>query len=478
MTDLITQPAVAPAQGPATPATKPAPHRLALPVLVTGACLIVLDFFIVNVALPSMQRDLHASTSALEWVVAGYALTSAVLLLGAGRIGDRVGRRRMFAIGIAVFTAASAACGLAPSADVLVIARLVQGIGGAMITPSVLALIGVMYDGAARARAVGIYATAMGVAAASGQLLGGVLLHADVAGLGWRTVFLINIPIGVVALAVVGRVVPESRAPHAARTDVVGLTLVTLALTALVLPLVDGRDTGWPWWAWVCLAAAPVLAVEFLWWQRVLVRRGETPLLDPALFRLRTFSAGLLTQFAFWAGQASYFLVLALYLQLGRGMSALDSGLVFTVLAAAYLVSSMRAPALVARFGRTVIVEGALVLAAGHITTLLVVARIGVHGEVLALTPGLMLTGAGMGLCLAPITATVLASVDPQRAGAVAGAMSTTQQVGNAVGVALIGVLFFGTTGGYAHAFEVSSAALAALLVGVAGVAARIPAPR
>jgi EmrB/QacA subfamily drug resistance transporter len=478
MTDLTISPEVAAAQAPAPPATKPAPHWLALPVLVTGACLIVLDFFIVNVALPSMQRDLHASTSALEWVVAGYALTSAVLLLGAGRIGDRVGRRRMFAAGVAVFTAASAACGLAPSADVLVIARLVQGIGGAMITPSVLALIGVMYDGAARARAVGIYATAMGVAAASGQLLGGVLLHADVAGLGWRTVFLINIPIGIVALAIVGHAVPESRAPFAARTDVVGLALVTLALTALVLPLVDGRAAGWPWWAWACLAAAPVLAVEFLWWQRVLVRRGQAPLLDPWLFRLRTFSTGLLTQFAFWAGQASYFLVLALYLQLGRGMSALDSGLVFTVLAAAYLVSSMRAPALVARFGRTVIVEGALVLAAGHITTLAVVAQIGVHGDVLALTPGLLLTGAGMGLCLAPISATVLASVDPQRAGAVAGAMSTTQQIGNAVGVALIGVLFFGTTGGYAHAFEVSSAALAALLVGVAGVAARIPAPR
>ena len=480
MTDAtITAPAPIAARVPALPPTQSAPHWLALPVLVTGVCLIVLDFFIVNVALPSMQRDLHASTSALEWVVAGYALTSAVFLLGAGRIGDRFGRRHMFAAGVAVFTAASAACGLASGAEVLVVSRLVQGIGGAMITPSVLALIGVMYDGAARARAVGIYATAMGVAAASGQLLGGLLLHADVAGLGWRTVFLINVPIGVVALAIVGRVVPESRAPHAARTDVVGLALATLAMTALVLPLVDGRETGWPWWTWACLAAAPVLTVDFLWRQRVLVRRGETPLLDPSLFRLRTFSAGLLTQFAFWAGQASYFLVLALYLQLGRGMSALDSGLVFTVLAGAYLVSSMRAPALVARFGRAVIVEGALVLAAGHVTTLVVVARIGVHGDVLALAPGLLLTGAGMGLCLAPISATVLSAVDPQRAGAVAGAMSTTQQVGNAVGVALIGVLFFGTTnGGYAHAFELCSAVLAALLVGVAGAAARIPASR
>ena len=478
MTDAtLTAPATTRVQAP--PVVRSAPHWLALPVLVTGVCLIVLDFFIVNVALPSMQSDLHASAPALEWVVAGYALTSAVFLLGAGRIGDRIGRRRMFATGVAVFTAASAACGLAAGAEMLVIARLVQGVGGAMITPSVLALIGVMYEGAARARAVGIYATAMGVAAASGQLLGGVLLHADVAGLGWRTVFLINVPVGLVALAVAGRVVPESRAPFAAHLDVVSLVAATVALTALVLPLVDGREAGWPWWTWALMAAAPVLAAEFVRRQRALLRRGKSPLLDPTLFQMRAFSAGLLTQFAFWTGQASYFLVLALYLQLGRGLSALDSGLVFSVLAGAYLVTSMRAPVLVARWGRTVIVEGALVLAVGHVVTLTVVAQIGVSGHVLALAPGLLMTGAGMGLCLAPISATVLATVDPQRAGAVAGAMSTTQQVGNAVGVALIGVLFFGTAnGGYAHAFELSSAVLAALLLAVAGAARGIPAAR
>ena len=478
MTDVI---AAAPAsvRVQAPPVVRTAPHWLALPVLVTGVCLIVLDFFIVNVALPSMQRDLHANTSALEWVVAGYALTSAVFLLGAGRLGDRIGRRRMFAAGVGVFTLASAVCGLAPTAEILVVARLAQGIGGAMITPSVLALIGVMYDGAARARAVGVYATAMGFAAASGQLLGGVLLHADVAGLGWRTVFLINVPVGAATLAVVGRVVPESRAPHVARLDVVSLVVATLAMTALVLPLVDGREAGWPWWTWTSLAAVPVLSADFVWRQRVLLARGEMPLLDPTLFRMRSFSAGLVTQFAFWAGQASYFLVLALYLQLGRGMSALDSGLVFTVLAVAYLVASMRAPALVARFGRGVIVGGALVLAAGHVASLIAVGQIGVHGQVVVLVPGLLLTGAGMGLCLAPISATVLSTVDPQRAGAVAGAMSTTQQVGNAVGVAVIGVVFFGAVhGGYAHAFEVSTAALAALLVGVAATARRIPATR
>jgi len=443
----------------------------ALPVLLAGTCLIVLDFFIVNVAMASMQHELHAGATAVEWVVAGYGLTFAVFLLAAGRLGDRVGRRRMFAAGVAMFTAASLACGVAPNAEVLVLARLVQGVGGAMISPSVLALLGTLWTGADRAKAIGIYATVMGLAAAGGQLVGGVLLQVDVAGLGWRTVFLINVPVGIAVLAVVRRVVPESRAGVVARVDVVGLVLATLALTALVLPLVDGRAHGWPAWSLASLAASPVLFAEFVWWQRRAARRGEVPLVDPAWFRSRVFSVGMLTQFAFWAGQASYFLVLALYLQLGHGLSALSSGLVFSILAAAFLLTSMQASKLVAGFGRTVVVEGALVLATGHVATVLAVADGG--GHVLALAPGLLLTGAGMGLCLAPITTLVLGGVDPQRAGAVSGLLSTMQQVGNAVGVAVIGVLFFGRT--YSGGFEVSTAALAVLLLGVAGCARCLP---
>ncbi|HET6909655.1 MAG TPA: MFS transporter [Mycobacteriales bacterium] len=444
----------------------------ALPVLLAGTCLIVLDFFIVNVAMASMQRDLHAGATAVEWVVAGYGLTFAVFLLAAGRLGDRVGRRRMFATGVAVFTVASLACGLAPTPEVLVLARLVQGIGGAMISPSVLALIGTLYAGPDRGRAIGIYATVMGLAAAGGQLVGGVLLHLDVAGLGWRTVFLINVPIGIAALVVVRRVVPESRATVAARIDVVGVVLATLALTALVLPLVDGRAHGWPTWSLVSLALSPVLLADFVWWQRRMSRRHGEPLVDPSWFRSRVFSVGMLTQLAFWTGQASYFLVLALYLQLGRGLSAMQSGLVFSVLAAAYLVASMKAATLVARWGRSVVVTGAAVLAAGHVSTLLAVEL--VHGDIAVLAPGLLLAGAGMGLCLAPITTLVLTGVDPQRAGAVSGLLSTMQQVGNAVGVAVIGVLFFGS--GYVAGFEVSTAALAVLLLAVAGCARCLPA--
>jgi EmrB/QacA subfamily drug resistance transporter len=475
MTDVLSAPAVA---VPVVRVRLRDSKWLALPVLLAGTCLIVLDFFIVNVAMASMQRDLHAGASAVEWVVAGYGLTFAVFLLAAGRLGDRVGRRRMFASGVGLFTVASLLCGVAPSASLLVSARLLQGVGGAMISPSVLALIGTLYVGADRARAIGLYATVMGLAAACGQLVGGVLLQVDVFGLEWRTVFLLNVPVGAAVLCVVRRWVPESRAvgDGAARVDVVGLVLATLSLTALVLPLVDGRAHGWPVWSLASLALSPVLFVDFVLWQRRLVRRGGSPLVDPAWFRDRTFSVGMLTQLLFWSGQASYFLVLALYLQLGRGLSAMESGLVFSVLAAAYLVASTQAPGLVARFGRSVVVAGALVLATGHVAMVVAVSLYG--GLLAALVPGLLLAGAGMGLCLAPITTLVLANVDPQRAGAVSGLLSTMQQVGNAIGVAVIGVIFFGAVGrGYAEAFEVSTATLAVLLVGVGSCAGRLARP-
>lgn len=477
MTQSLTTVRVSPTAARAADIDRPA-HRFALAVLLAATSLIVLDFFIVNVAMASLQRDLHAGSSAVEWIVAGYGLTFAVLLLMTGRLGDRYGRRRMFTAGVALFTAASLACGLAPNADALVAARFVQGGGAAMISPSVLALIGVLYaEAAARARAIGIYATVMGVAAAGGQLVGGVLLHLDPAGLGWRTVFLINVPIGAAVLILAGRHLPESRAPKPERIDVVGLVLATLALTALVLPLVDGREHGWPTWSIVSLLLSPVLLAEMLWWQRRLAATGRAPLIDPRWFAVRSFRVGVVTQFCFWAGQASYFLVLAFYLQLGLGLSALQSGLVFSILASTYLVTSMRAAGLVARFGRNVIVTGGLVLAAGHLATAIAAAQ---GGHVAALAPGLLLEGAGMGLCLAPITGVVMAGVGPQHAGAVSGLLSTMQQVGNAAGVALVGVVFFHFAGsGAPHAmaqgFEISTGILAGLLVAVAVSARRLP---
>jgi EmrB/QacA subfamily drug resistance transporter len=434
---------------------------------------VVLDFFIVNVAMPAMQADLHATNGAIEWVVAGYGLTFGTLLITAGRLGDQLGRRRMFALGLALFTLASAACGLATTADMLIVARLAQGVAAALLSPQVLAIIGVAYTGADRVRALSVYGIVLGLGAVGGQLIGGALVAADVAGLGWRSCFLINVPIGVAALVAVGGAVPESREATPTRLDLGGTALITLGLVAVVLPLVEGRQHGWPLWTWLCLGAAPFLLAAFALHQRRLARRGGAPLLDPALFRARTFSAGLATQLLFWSAQASYFLVLALYLQQGRGLGALDAGLVFTILAAAYLVASMYAPALAPKLGRRLPMHGALSLALGHALLALVVAE---GGSLALLAPGMLLEGAGMGLIITPLTSTVLASLEPDRAGAASGALSTTQQVGNTIGVAVTGVIFFGALdGGFAHAFELSLIQLAAVCLAVAGLTRLLP---
>jgi EmrB/QacA subfamily drug resistance transporter len=439
--------------------------------------MVVLDFFIVNVALPSMQHDLHAGSGAIEWVVAGFALTSAVFLITAARLGDRIGRRLTFSIGLALFTLASAACGVAGTPAALVAARLAQGAGAALVMPNVLAIINVTYSGEDLPRALGIYGLVMGLAAACGQLIGGGLIQADIAGLGWRACFLINVPVGVAALALAPRYVSETRSERGSGLDVLGTVLLTAGLTAIVLPLVEGRQHGWPAWTWLSLASAPLLLLGFAQYQRRLARRGGDPLLAPVMFRHRSFTAGLLTQLAFWCGQASFFLVLALYLQQGRGLSALDAGLVFTIMAVAYVATSAQAPGLVVRYGRRLLAVGALVLAAGHGLLLAAVASVGVGGSILALVPGLVLIGAGMGLLLVPLTTTILAGVDTEHAGGASGAVTTVQNVGGALGVAITGVIFFGALhGGYAHALEVSLVELAALLLGVAVLTRLLPA--
>jgi Na+/melibiose symporter-like transporter len=289
-------------------------------------------------------------------------------------------------------------------------------------------------------------------------------------------VFLINLPIGLLALALAPRLVPESRAQRSNPLDLTGTVLLTAGLVTLVLPLVEGRQQHWPAWTVACLVAAPLLLAMFALQQRRLQRRGGAPLLDAEMLRSRAVSAGLLTQLVFWCGQASFFLVLALYLQQGRGLDALQAGAVFTILAAAYLGTSLRAPALTARFGRRLIAFAALTLAAGHGILLAGVAAIGTGGSVAALAPGLVVIGAGMGLAITPLTATVMSGVDPQRAGALSGVLSTMQQVGNSLGVAITGVIFFGALhGGFGPAFEVSLAEIAGVLVVVAALTRLLP---
>jgi EmrB/QacA subfamily drug resistance transporter len=452
--------------------------KLVLPVLLAGTFMIVLDFFIVNVALPSMEVRLRAGSAAVEWVVAGYGLTYATFLMSAGRLGDRVGRRKVLCTGLALFALASAGCGLAPDITVLIVARLVQGAAAALIGPTVLALIGVLYPGAARTKAIGVYGTVLGVAAASGQLIGGLLIQADPAGLGWRSVFLINLPVAAAALFFIPRIVPESKAPGALRVDWAGTALVSLGLTALILPLLEGRQYGWPAWTILCLIASVMILGWFVAGQLRRGRSGRSVVLDMAMFKDRAFAAGLMTQLGLWCGQASFFLVLALYLQQGRGLDALQAGLVFTIMAGSYLVASLRAASLTLRFGRAVITAGALLLAAGHGLLLWAVVAGGAGRSVATLAPGLVLVGAGMGLCISPLVTIVMSASSPERAGAVSGAMSAVQQIGNSIGVAVTGIIFFaGLRRGYGSAFELSLVELGLLLVAVAALSRLLPPP-
>ena len=470
------------AEGTGQPAVTWAP----LAVILCGTFVYVLDFFIVNVALPSIQRSLGASPAAIEWVVAGYGLTSAAFLVTGGRLGDHYGRRRVFCAGLCGFTVASALCALAPDAGFLVAARLAQGVAAAIMAPNVLSILGTTYTGPARVKAISIYGMVMGVAAVAGQLVGGLLIAANPAGLGWRVIFWVNVPVGIAAVALARRVVPESRAAVRGRLDLRGAALFTAALVAIVLPLLDGRAHGWPAWSWACLAAGPALLAVFAVHLRATARGGGQPLLDPGIFRVRAFRAGLTCQVLFWCQQAASYLLLALYLQQGRGLSPVSSGGVFSVLAAGYLATSFRAPALTMRFGRRVVAAGAVTAAVGNGALVIAVlahagAGVGSTAPVAALFPGLFLLGAGQGLCITPLTTTVLIHADPSRAGSVSGALSTAQQVGNAIGVAVTGVVFYGLLGhgdGYATAYRWSLTEMGVLLAGVAALSFIMPRAR
>jgi EmrB/QacA subfamily drug resistance transporter len=448
----------------------------ALPVLLAGAFMVVLDFFIVNVALPSIATELGAGESSLEWVVAGYGLTFAAFLITSGRLGDGLGRRRVYAVGLALFTVASAACGLAPSPTTLVLARVAQGVAGAIVMPQVLAIVGVTYRGQDYVRAVSIYGVVLGLAAVGGQVIGGALVQTDLAGLGWRSCFLINVPVGLAALAFTRRLVPETRAERASRLDVAGATTLALGLTAVLLPLIQGRQLGWPLWTWLSLALSPLLLAGFLQRQRRLSRDGLDPLLELSLFRERAFSAGLVTQLFLASAQASFFVYLALYLQLGRGLGPLEAGLVFTIIAVAYVAVSGPAPALAQRYGRSVVALGGTSLAVGLAALAIAVSALGTGGSVLALVPGLALTGVGIGLCFTPLTSTVLANVAAARAGSASGAMSTTQQIGYALGVAVTGVIYFGTNS-VGDGFELALIQLAVVAAGIVAASRLLPTP-
>ena len=365
--------------------------------------------------------------------------------------------------------------------EILLAGRVVQGIGAALFAPQVLSIIGVSFDGPARRKAVTVYGVVMGLAAVSGQLIGGALIELDIFGLGWRACYLVNVPIGIAAVAVAPRVLAESRAERGERLDVPGAALAGATLVAIVLPLIEGRSEGWPLWTFVSLAAAIPLGAAFVLRQRRLAATGGSPLVDLALFRERAFTVGVASSVVFFMGMASFFLVLAVYLQEGSGLSALDSGLVFTPLAAGYLGASVAAEALAPRFGRQVLAAGGVVRAVALLGLAMTVAAIGIDGSPWLLVPALAVDGIGMGLLTAPLVATVIGSMDERHAGAASGVLSTAQQVGNTIGVAAIGAVFYGAIGptaDFTGAFEAALLCVAVVSLAVAALVQMLPAPR
>ena len=462
--------------------------RWLLPVLFAPVFMVILDVFIVNVTAPSLQADLGATDSDLQWVVAAYLLTYALSLITGGRLGDVFGRRRMFKLGIVGFTVASALCAAAPDPTTLIVARLLQGFGGAAMWPQVLSIIQVEFPPSERPRAFGFQGLVQGVAAIAGQIVGGGLIALDLLGLGWRWVFLINVPVGLVALLCADRVIPESRSESAKRIDLFGVALATLTLSLVMVPAVEGREVGWPAWTFAAFAAAVPAAALFVASQRRMAARGGSPLLELHLFEARGFRIGLLSA-VFLYFVISFFFLLGIYLQNGLGLSALDSGLAFTPIAVAFVSASLAGPRLADGAREYLPQIGAVIAAIGLIATVAVIQSTAPTSVSVWLLLALVPVGGGMGLAVPPLINLVLRAVPPADAGAASGTLVTSQQIGNALGVATIGTIFFGQLGSasgaaaYGDAFSISLAVqalfalTAAVLVSRARQSTRKPAP-
>jgi EmrB/QacA subfamily drug resistance transporter len=440
--------------------SEPDPRRWrALAVCLVGGCMVLLDVSIVNVALPSIRTGLGAAQSELQWVLSGYALTFGLLLVPAGRIGDLRGRRTVFVIALGMFTLASAACGAAPNAVALVIARLVQGLAGGTLTPQISALIQEMFSGRERGKAFGWFGTMVGISTAIGPLLGGLLIAAFGDREGWRAVFFVNVPIGLVAMPVAWRLLPAQTGPprRAHSLDPVGVLLLGAGAVVLLLPFV--QEQHWKGAAkWLLVPLAVVLLAAFVVWDVFYARRGREPLVDLHLFRRRSYSFGLSMVSVYFAGFTPLFFVFTLYLQIGEKYSALLAGLAITPFALGSAVAAGLGGRVVHRFGRRLVALGLLLVGAGFAGSLLAVYIAPKHDTGWATLAPLLVAGFGSGLVISPNQTLTLSQVPVERAGTAGGLLQTGQRIGAAVGIAAVGAAFFArlasARGDYAAAYE------------------------
>ncbi|MEA2297273.1 MAG: hypothetical protein QOF77_209 [Solirubrobacteraceae bacterium] len=428
------------------------PRRwLILFVVLAAECMDLLDGTIVNVAVPTIRGDLGASSTALQWIIGGYPLAIAVGLITGGRLGDVFGRRRLFLVGAFGFTAASAVCGVAPSTAVLIGARLVQGGFGALMLPQGLGILREVFPPDELPKAFGVFGPVMGSAALVGPIVGGGLIGLDLFGTGWRLVFLVNLPLGIAALAGAVRLVPESRAEHPVRVDLVGVGLASMAAILLVYPLIQGRELGWPAWTFVSMAASGALGVLFAGHLGRRARRGLDPLVTPSVFTHRGFSGGLVVLMLFFGGMVGSVLAVTLFLQIGQGYSAIHAGLTLVPFSLGTAITAgLSGAVLQRRLGRWVIQVGGVVSLAGYGLVLAAVGGGGGDGGVTswALAPGLLVVGLGMGLFIVPLFDTILAAVTDREIGSASGVLNALQQLAAALGVAVLGTVFFTAAAG------------------------------
>lgn len=450
-------------------AVPPATHPgLLLAVVLLATALAQFDFFVVNVAAPSLASELKAGPAALELVVSGYAFTFAGAMITGGRLGDLVGYRRMFVIGMLGFAFTSLLCGVAQNPAQLVGARLLQGLAGAMMVPQVLAIINTAIEPRHRPAAMGWFGAANGIASISGQVLGGLLIQANLFGLGWRIIFLLNGPVVAVAVPLALRFLP--RHSHTvetrARLDLVGAGLISITMAMVLVPLTLGAGAGWPLWSFLCLGLAVLVGAATVWSQRSLRRRGGSPVMDLSLFAVSSFRSGMAATALFMGQFAAFMFTLTLMLQQGRGMSPFHAGLAFAPMGVAFVACSLLSQRVMGRIGPKVVGMGAGLTAVGLVVTAVLLLTAPEPGPLIIwLLAGFALVGAGNGFTMPPLVGLTLAGVHRQRAGTGAGMLTTVQQFAGAIGVAILGTLYFSVVSGRADSLTHDRAFAATLVV-------------
>jgi EmrB/QacA subfamily drug resistance transporter len=449
----------------------------ALVVVLAATLMSIIDASIVNVAIPSIQTELNTNTAQIQLVVVGYVLAYAVGLVTGGRLGDIFGRKRMFQLGVLMFTLASLACGLAPNADILILSRVIQGLGSALMVPQVISIIQVDFLSAEKPTAFSIYGAVVGFAAVFGQILGGILIGANVLNFGWRTVFLVNVPIGIIALVASVLLVRESRAEGKKKLDLIGVGLLAIGLVLLTYPLSTGEDAGWPLWTFISLILSIPFFILFVQYEQRLTRLDGAPLVPMSLFHDRRFTFGLITALTFYGTNAALYFMVSVFLQDGHNFTPLLSGIAFAPLGVGFLLSSLVAPRMIARQGLQVLYYGAILILICDIGMIFTVRALGIGLlNPWPLVPFIFLIGVGQGFIGTPLINLILVNIAHRHAGAASGAVTTANQLSQALGVALIGVVFFsmlGTPGKsvaqlslhYDHAFTISVIALVGMSV-------------